>query len=349
MISDPAVSLWARYVEREGALVETDGPASVLTVLPPDLQDRHGVPEVVTVTGDPDAAREDGSVLLAPGHPLLEGVADRVLHQGDVGVVWVPFPASRLPDRQTLEVHAREWFPVDHGRVDAVDIPHPVYLPVLRAAALVTYEVSLDARFQERCEVWVDATNGRALAERTVDRLRLHLDPGAERAPRSALAPDLPAAIRSVSALIDSSARLRLAALEAQAAGAREAELSRAATYYDAAFESIQRRRAASSGERAALLELQAEATRTERDRRLAEIRDKFRPRHQVRPFRAHLVQVPAVRLSVEVRRGPRVYPWELVWMLPASAFRPESCPSCGADAILVAGRSSLGCRACLG
>jgi hypothetical protein len=347
VISDSAVSLWARYVEREGALVETDGPASALTVLPPDLQARHGLPEVVTVTGDPDAAREDGSVLLAPGHPLLEGVADRVLHQGDVGVVWIPFPV-RLPDRKALEGHARESFPVDHGRIDAADVPHPVYLPVLRAAALVTYEVSLDARFQERCEVWVDATNGRALPERTVDRLRPHLDPGAQRAPRSALAPDLPAAIRSVGALIDSAARLRLAALEAQAAGARDAELARAATYYDAAFESIQRRKAASSGDRAALLEVQAETTRVERERRLAEIRDKFRPRHSLRPFRAHLVQVPAVRLPVEVRRGPRVYPWQLVWILAAGAFRPESCPSCGAEATLVAGRSSLGCRACL-
>jgi hypothetical protein len=303
----------------------------------------------MVVTADPDAAREDGSVLLAPGHPLLEQVTDRVLDQGDVGVIWLPFPAGRLPDRSTLEALAREWYPVDHGRIDAVDVPYAAYLPVLRGAALATYEVSLDARFQERCEVWVDATDGRALPGQTVERLRSRFDPVAERAPRLLLPPNLPAAIRSVAAVLHSDATARLGDLEAQAAEAREEELARANAYYDAAFESIRRRQSVSSGERAALLDAQAETTLTERERRLAEIRDKFRPRHWLRPFRLHLVQVPALRLPVQVRRGPRLYPWELVWILSAGGFRQQGCPSCGTEAQLVAGRSSLGCRSCLG
>lgn len=348
MILDPALSLWVRYVEREGALVEADGTASMLAVLPESLQARHGLPEEMSVTADPDVAREDGSMLIAPGHPLLTQVTERVLDQGDVGVVWLPFPASRLPERDVFEARARDRFPVDHGRIDATDAPHPLYLPVLRAAALATYEVSLDTRFQERCEVWVDATTGRPLPEPTVERLRAQFDPSAERAARTALTPDLSSAIRHVTALLHAGASARLADLEAQAAGARDAELARASSYYDAAFESISRRRAASSGERAALLDAQAEATRTERERRLAEIRDKFRPRHWLRPFRLHLVHVPVVRLALQVRRGPRVYPWELLWILPAGAFVLPGCPSCGSDAPMVAGRASLGCRACL-
>ncbi|MGH9153599.1 MAG: hypothetical protein ACRD03_14615, partial [Acidimicrobiales bacterium] len=110
----------------------------------------------------------------------------------------------------------------------------------------------------------------------------------------------------------------------------------------------LERRRAAAPPERARLLADRAEATRVEHTRRVAEIEEKFRPAHHVRPFRLHLVLVPAVRLAVEVRRGARAYPWELVWWLAPPGFAPPRCPSCRSTAPLDAGRDRLGCTACL-
>ncbi len=349
MIADPALSFWLQYAEREGALFDADGPATALVVLPEGLQARHQLPEEVAVTADPDVARDDGALLLAPGHPVIEQGADRVLAEGDVGVGWLPWPASSLPDRAELEGRARDWFPVDHGRIDAADTPRAAYLPVLRAGALVTYEVSLDTRFQERAEVWVDAARGRELSASVAARLGAGVDPSAERNPCSPLEVSLGRAVRRASTLLQNRAGARLAELEGQAAQARDEELARAAAYYDAASASIRRRRATASTDRAEVLDAQAEVTRLERERRVTEIHEKFRPRLRLRPFRLHLVLVPAVRLSVHVRRGPRAYPWEVVWMLPTATFSPAACPSCGSGAVLVAGRDRLGCRACLG
>jgi hypothetical protein len=348
VITDPTVSFWLHYVEREGALVENDGPASALAVLPSSLRARHELPEELVVTADPDVAREDGAVLLSPGHPLVEQSAYRVLDDGDVGVGWLPWPGSALPGRDVLEARARDCYPVDHGRIDVIDAPHAVYLPVLRAATMVTYEVSLDVRFQERAEVWVDATTGRPFSAQVTRRLQDRFEPTTERAARPPLKANLETAIRSVATHLRSQATARLGDLEDQSAQARDEELARAGSYYDAAFASIHRRRATASADRAALLDAQAEVTRREQERRVAEIHEKFRPRYGLRPFRLHLLFVPALWLSVRIRRGPRAYPWELVWLLPAGAFSPVACPHCGSSFGLVAGRNHLGCRSCV-
>lgn len=349
MSTDPALSFWMRYAEREGALSEDDAVATTLMVLPEVLQRRHDLPEETTFTGDPDVAREDGALLVAPGHPIVQHGADLVLAEGDVGVERLSWPASTPPDRGVLEGRARDSFAVDHGRIDAVDAPHHAYLPVLRAGALVTYEVSLDTRFQEPDEVWVDATSCVAIPDQTVARLSAHFDPAAERTAHRRLPARLAAATASANAILRRRAVARLAGLDQQAADARDAELARAAVYYDAAFASIRRRQATASAERAELLDAQAEVTRAERERRVAEIHEKFRPRHRLRPFRLHLVLVPAVSLAVQVRRGPRAYPWELVWLPQAATFAAVACPHCGtAEPWLVAGRDRLGCQACL-
>jgi len=48
------------------------------------------------------------------------------------------------------------------------------------------------------------------------------------------------------------------------------------------------------------------------------------------------------------VRRGDRRYPMAFDWLLPAGAFSPVRCPSCGGDAPLVAGKQRLACERCL-
>lgn len=343
---DPAVRFWLRYAERSGALADDDGGVALL-VLPPELRERHGLPEELSVTGDPDAARDDGALLLAPGQPVLEEAAHQVLGDGDVGVASVSRPASVPPSASVLEARARDRVPVDHGRIDVVREPTPVLVPVLRVGALVTYSVSLDQRFQERDEVWVDATTTLVVEDRVSAALADSLITGAG---SGVGAPpcDLPAAAEAAALELERRAGTRLSELGRQSHRARGEELARADAYYEAALAGIARRQAAAPPERARLLAAQAEATTVERSRRVAEIEEKFRPRHEVRPFRLHLVLVPALRMAVHVRRGARSYPWELTWLLVPPGFAPPRCPSCRSTSPLSAGRQTLGCRACL-
>src|SRR5437660_1069731 len=70
----------------------------------------------------------------------------------------LPWPASIPPPATELVLRARAALGVDHGKLDATGTP-PVeaYLPVLRVGAMVSYSASLEDRFQEREEVWIDA------------------------------------------------------------------------------------------------------------------------------------------------------------------------------------------------
>lgn len=349
MIADPSLAFWLRYADGHGALSEPDGPATALVVLSDTLRHRHDLPEALLLTADPDVAREDGGVLIAPGHPLLEDAAEQVLTAGDIGVCCLPWPTKPAPGRDVIEAQARDWYSIDHGRIDLVDTPQPVYLPVVRAGALLTYEVSLDVRFQERGEVWLDATTGLELTPEMSAHIEGQIDAGlAADRQRARLPADLLRAITGADRILRQRASVRLAELDRSTAAARDEELARAGAYYDAAVTSIRRRQANATTDRADLLEAQARITGGERDRRVAEIHEKFRPRQTIRPYRLHLVLVPALRLPVQVRRGPRTYPWQVVRLLVAPLFTAVTCPTCQSADPLVAGRNQLGCRTCL-
>src|SRR5205823_2580607 len=94
------------------------------------------------------------------GHPAIERAASAVLAQGDAGHAFLPWPTSRAPARSALEARAREQVPVEHGRFDATGEPASVYVPLLRAGAIVSYSASLSLRFEEQEEAWVDARTG---------------------------------------------------------------------------------------------------------------------------------------------------------------------------------------------
>jgi hypothetical protein len=343
---EPALSFWLRYVEREGALVEDQGDHALVLLSDP-LQQQSELPEEVSITADPDVAREDGAVLMIAGHPAVERAAGSVLAEGDTGSAYLPWPASRPPSRSTLEARARALAPVDNGRIDAAGEPFAAYLPLLRVGAMVSYAASLTLRFQEQEEALVDALTGTAPSERVLATFR-----NGPRLPRPdgrgrRLKPDLAAAIAAAHERLERRAAERQASLATQARRALDAELVRAEAYYEAALASIARRRAAATVERARMLDAQTEATRAERGRRRREIEEEYLPRHDVRPFRLQLVYLPAFVLPVEIRRGSRAFPFELTWMLGAAEFAAVRCPACGAAEPLVATRERLGCRAC--
>ena len=345
-IDEPALSFWLDYAEREGSLVEDHGDHA-LVLLTERLREQSKLPEEVTVTSHPDVAREDGAVLLVAGHPVVEAAAGSVLGEGDTGSAYLPWPASRAPSRAILESRAREQIPIEHGRIDAAGEPIAAYLPLLRVGAMVSYAASLALRFQEQEEAWVDARTGLAPTERllagTRDRACRELPDGHGRV----LATDLSLAIPAAHEQLERRTAAREASLVVHARRALHSELARADAYYEATLESIARRRASAPADRACLLDAQAEATRAERARRGREIEDEYRPRHDIRPFRLHLVHVPAFVLPVDVRRGSQTFRFELTWVAAAGEYVAVRCPDCGAPEPLVATRERLGCRAC--
>jgi hypothetical protein len=343
--TDPGLRFWLSYVEHHGGLVD-DVPAGALAMLPEPLQAQLGLPETVTVTADPETAREDGALLLAAGHPVLDLAAEAVLTAGDVGRQALAWPSDVMPAGADLLEQARDTIPVDHGRIDLAAAPIRSYLPVLRAGALVRYVVAGDEAFQERAECWLDTDTRREL----LDVHRQALESSLPCAPDTTqvLPFELGSAVEAVHQVLTARADARLAALDDDGKAARAAEITRTKAYYREVLDGIERRRANTAPDRLAALDTRAEATRAEQARRLQEIREKHQARFELTPYRLQLVLVPVVVLLVDVMRGSRRYPQRLVWVWPARQFRPLTCPSCGSDSPLVASKSELGCRSCL-
>ena len=348
MTADPALAFWVRFAESEGALSEQRVGATTM-LLPPALQEAFDLPEELLVTADPEVAREDGALLMAPGHPVLDGAAGRVLEAGDVGRITLAWPAAgQAPlSSEALVERIRSHVVIDHGRIDATpDLPAVGYLPVLRVGALVTYTVTLDDRFQERQEVWVDATTALPVPPALVASLAA--SPDADVVAHRVLPTDRSVAAAAAQQLLERGAEARLAALGRQSQGAREAEVARVEAYYAAALESLDRRRSGAAPERQAVLATRAEATRAERERRLSEVEEKFRGSVETQWYRVHELLVPAATVKVTVRRGSREYPFAFRWLLHQRAVAPFTCPHCSSAAPLVAGKERLGCEQCL-
>jgi hypothetical protein len=342
---DPGLRFWLRYVEEGGGLAEHTGDGT-LVMLPPPVAADFELPAELVVTSDPDVAREDGTVLLTTGHPVLIRAADAMLTEGDTGVVALAEPTTPAPAGEQLQERARDQFPVAHGRIDLAGLPTRINRPVLRVGALVTYTVSAEECYQERLDCWIDAVSRLPLTTESVDRL--------QRAPQAArsgrrrdIVDSAAAAIQDAHRILDTAADRRRDALSEQACEAYRRERAHAHAYYEDTLRSLEKRRAAAEPDRAELLAARAASTREERTRRLAEIDDKYQARHEIRPFRLHVLAVPGWRVPLDVRRGPRRYPVVRDWLPALGAYAAERCPHCGEPAPLSASKTRLGCLRC--
>jgi hypothetical protein len=344
------LAFWLDYVESRGGLWESAGDSTTV-MIPPQIQARFELPEEFAVTAQPDVAREDGVALLTAGHPLLTAAAEDVLAADDAGVLALSAPPSQPPGDDRLLARARDAFPVEHGRIDAIGPTTRGLRQALRVGVLVTYAASADEVFHERAECWLDVPSRRELSGQAAQEIRRHLTgPAAPPAP-----PDLgavPPAVAVAHRLLDERFSERSRAMaDGSARASAEAELERARKYYAEALASLARRQASAAPDRQTLLAARVDAVRAEERRRLTEIEEKYTPQHEIRPYRLHLLLVPVLRLPVNVLRGTRRFPLELDWMLPAGAFAPVNCPGCGADTAaspLVAAKTGLGCVTCL-
>ncbi len=347
MNADPALRFLVELVEREGGAAEDRGE-SVLLLVDANLRDHLGIPEELTVTDDPEVAAEEGGLLAVPGQPVVSDAAEMVLRRGDAGWCRLDRPAAPPPTRDRLQEAAREQFDVDHGRIDVDGQPTSCWIPVLHAAALLEVSVSVEERYEERAEVFVDARDGTTLPPRVTAALAgLTYQPGRGSGYVRAQ-PDLRRAVDAAHASLDARAAERQAALVRDARSALERERERVDAYYQATLASIDARREGAAIDRARLYDAQGEATRAEWARRREETEGKFAGSREVLPFRLHLVDVPALHVPATIRRGARTFGLRLDWLLPFSCFLGCRCPHCGADEPLVAGRDRLGCRACL-
>lgn len=350
MSADSGLTFWLDYVESRGGLWESAGDSTIV-MIPPQLQRRLELPEEFAVTEHPDVAREDHVTLLGAGHPLLTAAAEDVLSADDAGVLVLTTPAGRPPDDHRLLAKARDQFPVEHGRIDASGPAERALRQVLRVGALVTYTASADEVFHERAECWVDVPTRRELPGPAAAEMRRYAGGGHVPAGPPDLAA-VPAAVARAHRLLEEKFSERCQALAAGSARVAAAEeLARTTKYYAEALASLARRQATAAADRQALLAARADAVRAEEQRRLAEIEEKYAARHDIRPFRLHLLLVPVLRLPVDVLRGARRFPLVLDWMLPAGAFAPLNCPGCGADTArwpLAAAKTGLGCASCL-
>lgn len=342
----PAFAFWLNYVESRGGLWERSGD-TVLAILPGTLSTEHDLPETALITDDPDIAREDGVLFLGAGHPEIDKGARAVVDSGDVGALALPHSAKAVSTEDLVE-KIRDQVPVEHGRIDATGSVLRSHRPLLRLGALVSHTVSADERFTEVAECLVDIASRvawpRAAANRLLSAMATDGTPARPTAATSVLAVAVGAAHRE----LDAAAARRGRELAADAAAERTAEMTRATEYYAAALAAIDKRRGGADGQRGALLDARAEATTHERDRRLAEIDEKYRHQHALRPYRMHLVDVPVLRLATDVRRGDRRWPVVFDYVPLLGTVAPTRCPACDAHSPLVASKTHLGCETCI-
>ena len=346
----PAFSFWLNYVDSRGGLWEQSGDA-VLAVLPDRLSTVHGLPESALITDDPDISREDGVLFLGAGHPAIDQAAGTVIADGDIGTLTLEHRSRPLSTEELL-TKIRDQVAVDHGRIDATGAPIVSARSLLRLEVLVSHTVSAEDQFTEVAGCLVDVPSRVVWPEPSADRLCGALT--------AASVPSVTAARRAVDknlllkALIaahqelDAAAGRRGRQLASGADAERAAEIARAGEYYAAALATLDKRRVDADAQRRELLAARAEATRAERDRRLTEIDEKYRHRHELRPYRLHLVDVPVLRLATDVRRGERRWPLLFDYLPLLGTVAPTRCPSCDAHAPLVATRAQLCCTTCV-
>jgi hypothetical protein len=346
----PAFSFWLHYLDSRGGLWEHSGDA-VLAVLPERLGAAHDLPETALITDDPDISREDGVLFLGAGHPAIDQAADTVITDGDIGTLTVTH-RSRPLSTEDLLAKIRDQVPVDHGRIDATGSPIQSQRALLRLGVLVSHTVSAEEQFTEVAECVVDVASRIAWTEDAATRLRGTLsttDPTADGAPRRAANKNpLLHALLAAHQELDSAATQRGQELASTADTERTAEITRAGEYYAAALAALDKRRVGADSRRQELLDSRASATRAERDRRLAEINEKYRHHHELRPYRLHLINIPVLRLVTDVRRGERRWPLTFDYLPLLGTVAPTRCPTCDAPAPLVATKSQLGCNTCV-
>ena len=249
--------------------------------------------------------------------------------------------------KRGLQDTLRDRITVEHGRIEVTGLATRIDRPVLRLGALVTYAVSDEESYQERAECVRRRDHGTAAGPSRRRPARWHPAPragttaggGARRRGDSDVAARSPA----------NRGRGDAAPRRAVGPGIRGAPAGTAQRP-----QLLRTTRCAhwrSGGpplrpDRAGCWPPDRQHPGRARPTH-GGIDEKFRARHEIRPFRLHVLLVPGWRVPVDVCRGPRRYPFAFDW-LPALGPSRRALPPLRRLHTFSASKTRLGCRACL-
>ncbi len=347
-VADPGLDFWLRYVGAEGGLHERVGD-STLVLLPETLQDRHDQSQEMVVTSRSGGRPGGRRAAVDRRTPAADGGGRGGAGPGRRRVCAAgPAHCAGCRTRRSWSPGSATKLAVDHGRIDLTGGPRPVVRNILRVSSLVTFALSTDDHFQEQIDCWVDAASRVPFADDVGHELSRMLV--VEHDERDRLRPDGPhllPALAEADSEIRRRAELRRHQLTGTVSQARDDELKRCRAYYLQVADSLRRRMAGVAPDKIPAYAARLAGTDAERDRRIAEIEEKYKSTLSCLPFRLHVVGVPALRVEADIRRGNRRYPVEFDWLLHLRRFAPLRCAGCGSTEPLVAGKTALGCRAC--
>lgn len=309
----------------QGAIVETEGPDSLLVALPKKTASELGLPEWATLTTTPEAVTAS-QILVAPQSPLLEKLQAIVEESGHFTVLQLPdLPLKEIDPAQWLERH----FSVLNGtyRLLSSDVrPAAYYLFHFRYNAVSDDRldgiVSTCVRADAQSAPWhVDDLVQRAEISAGLEPTAADLDAGELRTCHQAASR---LAVWQVQRVLADFEKSLLQRLRRDAQRTREyfAEL-------EAQVERRLARRKGMSGEFDRAQD-QIRALRLECRRQILELTDKSRVQVKLAILAVARVSMRARHIEVEVRRRRQAFKRTLVWNPADRALESLLCAACG-------------------
>lgn len=322
-----------------GGIVERPEDDVLHVALPGDIARKFSLPEFAVLAFDYDAARETPEAeFVTFGSPIL----DRFISMGsDLGRVtrqYAVVPTVRVPPNLLERIETRIGF--NRSR-----------RPILRTTSVETYERAAfrfvvsyisDERFVEVLTVAVDTTT---LADDTdlLDEARgvyFSAEPpggatnstGEGLSPTAAGRPSYGEVIRKATACLQARVRPRLGVYQAEVREYCEKELTTVLSFYEKTMTDLVARRDAAAGDpdKKARLDAKIEACRLDRERRIADVVDKYKITAEARLDSVTLQVMPRVRALLEVEHKDTIYTQAVYYNLATNAVEPLTCPRCG-------------------
>lgn len=334
-----------------GGIVDAPEEDILHVALPPELARRLALPEFAVLAFDSEAAKETPEAeFVTFGSPVLDRLVSLGTELGRVTREFAVVPSVRIPPNLMDRIEARIGF-------------NRSKRPILRATSIETYERAVfrfvvsyiaDERFVEPMTVAVDAAT---LADDTdlLDEAKgVYFSP--EPLPGTRGAPDAPGppkegeegkpglpvvgdhrpSYREVVAkaltYLQARVRPRLAFYQAEVRGYCEKELVKVLGYYERTLAELAARKDAAAGdpEKAARLAAKLEASRLDRERRIADVVGKYKVTAKARLDSVILQVMPRVKALLEVEHKDTVYTQPVYYNLATNAVEPLACPRCG-------------------
>lgn len=334
-------------LEYSGGVVDEPEPGVLEALVPGPLRSVFPGGELVELALESEVAGlHPGALPVLPGSETLDGLIAYALQEGRISSAAPRTGAVRSRSvlgelLRTLTFAARRvQLPEGAAQVEPVTV------------AQFDWVVSLvsDDREESLQSIVVDLWSGRASAPLSRICRTLEVDPPHGLANRR-LRITLEEAYLAARAALQTWQVPRIQRHQALVARRLEAAYGRQRLYYDSMLEDLVRRKdRASSEDRARDLEAKAEATRAERDSKLAELQEKYRLRPGAQLASVRLLTYSRLFGTIHLERKHVSRELEVCWDPLTSTILLPACDACGADSshLELGLDSQLRCRLCV-